>query len=63
MHGMGWKRLMESNPSKSRRLTIIKTSVSITNLEIRATHYENKHTTKPDWNNNTKITELVRPFF
>lgn len=60
MHGMGWKRLMESNPSKSRRLTIIKTSVSITNS---ATHYENKHTTIPDWNNNTKITELVRPFF
>lgn len=36
MHGMRWKRLMESNPSESRvRLTIIKTNVHFTTLEIK----------------------------
>lgn len=36
MHGMRWKRLMESNASESRvRLTIIKTNVHFTTLEIK----------------------------
>lgn len=52
------KRPVESNSFKSRSKTNNYKSKRIINLEIKATHNENKNSTITDW---TKTTQLVGP--